>query len=171
MSSSQWNAYDTGQIGPSSTLCGYQIILCLVQFLGVWELVVWNHRLHYPCVHRHAKGKLTDRCSVVVDLDPLILSPVCVISGMCFSKSFGPVIAPQLRLPPTPSASPPPKQTHQLGNGFSDVSTCVINGTCFLSTLQLALDTRHWTWLNHFVIWGSLAFYVFFSFFWGGIIW
>lgn len=37
--------------------------------------------------------------------------------------------------------------------------------------LQLALDTRHWTWINHFVIWGSLAFYVFFSFFWGGIIW
>ncbi|KAM8848723.1 phospholipid-transporting ATPase 11C isoform 1-T2 [Synchiropus picturatus] len=38
-------------------------------------------------------------------------------------------------------------------------------------TLKLALDTRHWTWINHFVIWGSLAFYVFFSFFWGGIIW
>ena len=36
---------------------------------------------------------------------------------------------------------------------------------------QLALDTRHWTWINHFVIWGSLCFYVFFSFFWGGIIW
>lgn len=40
-----------------------------------------------------------------------------------------------------------------------------------LHLLQLALDTRHWTWINHFVIWGSLAFYVFFSFFWGGIIW
>ncbi len=39
------------------------------------------------------------------------------------------------------------------------------------SLSQLALDTRHWTWINHFVIWGSLAFYVFFSFFWGGIIW
>ncbi|XP_066212536.1 phospholipid-transporting ATPase IG isoform X4 [Saccopteryx leptura] len=36
---------------------------------------------------------------------------------------------------------------------------------------KLALDTRFWTWINHFVIWGSLAFYVFFSFFWGGIIW
>uniref|UniRef100_A0A6I8N6V6 Phospholipid-transporting ATPase n=1 Tax=Ornithorhynchus anatinus TaxID=9258 RepID=A0A6I8N6V6_ORNAN len=41
---------------------------------------------------------------------------------------------------------------------------------CFLS-FQLALDTRFWTWMNHFVIWGSLVFYVFFSFFWGGIIW
>lgn len=40
----------------------------------------------------------------------------------------------------------------------------------FLFT-QLALDTRFWTWMNHFVIWGSLAFYVFFSFFWGGVIW
>ncbi|XP_053284176.1 phospholipid-transporting ATPase IG isoform X2 [Pleuronectes platessa] len=38
-------------------------------------------------------------------------------------------------------------------------------------TLKLALDTRHWTWINHFVIWGSLAFYVFFSFLWGGTIW
>nr|XP_019950548.1 PREDICTED: phospholipid-transporting ATPase IG [Paralichthys olivaceus] len=36
---------------------------------------------------------------------------------------------------------------------------------------QLALDTRHWTWINHFMIWGSLAFYVFFSFLWGGTIW
>uniref|UniRef100_A0A8D0AMA4 Phospholipid-transporting ATPase n=1 Tax=Sander lucioperca TaxID=283035 RepID=A0A8D0AMA4_SANLU len=42
--------------------------------------------------------------------------------------------------------------------------------TCRTLTL-LALDTRHWTWINHFVIWGSLAFYMFFSFFWGGIIW
>ncbi|MGH0177070.1 UNVERIFIED_CONTAM: hypothetical protein FKN15_074244 [Acipenser sinensis] len=36
---------------------------------------------------------------------------------------------------------------------------------------QLAMDTRHWTWVNHVVIWGSVAFYIFFSFFWGGIIW
>uniref|UniRef100_A0A6I8N4I1 Phospholipid-transporting ATPase n=1 Tax=Ornithorhynchus anatinus TaxID=9258 RepID=A0A6I8N4I1_ORNAN len=41
----------------------------------------------------------------------------------------------------------------------------------FTVTLKLALDTRFWTWMNHFVIWGSLVFYVFFSFFWGGIIW
>ncbi|XP_030066221.1 phospholipid-transporting ATPase IG isoform X1 [Microcaecilia unicolor] len=41
----------------------------------------------------------------------------------------------------------------------------------FTVTLKLALDTRFWTWMNHFVIWGSLAFYVFFSFFYGGIIW
>lgn len=36
---------------------------------------------------------------------------------------------------------------------------------------QLALDTHHWTWINHFVIWGSLLFYVIFSLLWGGIIW
>lgn len=46
----------------------------------------------------------------------------------------------------------------------------VMRFSCVLSS-QLALDTRFWTWINHFVIWGSLAFYVFFSFFWGGIIW
>ncbi|XP_066496321.1 phospholipid-transporting ATPase IG isoform X2 [Tiliqua scincoides] len=41
----------------------------------------------------------------------------------------------------------------------------------FTVTLKLALDTRFWTWINHFVIWGSLIFYVLFSFFWGGILW
>uniref|UniRef100_A0A8C6PBM9 Phospholipid-transporting ATPase n=1 Tax=Nothobranchius furzeri TaxID=105023 RepID=A0A8C6PBM9_NOTFU len=41
----------------------------------------------------------------------------------------------------------------------------------FTVTLKLALDTHHWTWINHFVIWGSLLFYVIFSLLWGGIIW
>ncbi|XP_062856545.1 phospholipid-transporting ATPase 11C [Trichomycterus rosablanca] len=49
--------------------------------------------------------------------------------------------------------------------------TTVFTVLVFTVTLKLALDTRHWTCLNHIVIWGSLAFYVFFSFFWGGIIW
>uniref|UniRef100_A0AAY5EQ01 Phospholipid-transporting ATPase n=1 Tax=Electrophorus electricus TaxID=8005 RepID=A0AAY5EQ01_ELEEL len=49
--------------------------------------------------------------------------------------------------------------------------TIVFTVLVFTVTLKLALDTRHWTWINHFVIWGSLAFYVVFSFFWGGIIW
>uniref|UniRef100_A0A146X6U7 Phospholipid-transporting ATPase n=1 Tax=Fundulus heteroclitus TaxID=8078 RepID=A0A146X6U7_FUNHE len=49
--------------------------------------------------------------------------------------------------------------------------TIVFTVLVFTVTLKLSLDTRHWTWINHFVIWGSLAFYVFFSFFWGGIIW
>ncbi|XP_069049828.1 phospholipid-transporting ATPase IG isoform X2 [Lepisosteus oculatus] len=49
--------------------------------------------------------------------------------------------------------------------------TIVFTVLVFTVTLKLALDTRHWTWINHFVIWGSLAFYIFFSFFWGGIIW
>uniref|UniRef100_A0A671VE34 Phospholipid-transporting ATPase n=1 Tax=Sparus aurata TaxID=8175 RepID=A0A671VE34_SPAAU len=35
----------------------------------------------------------------------------------------------------------------------------------------LALDTHYWTWINHFVIWGSLIFFVVFSLLWGGIIW
>ncbi|XP_028315119.1 phospholipid-transporting ATPase IG isoform X3 [Gouania willdenowi] len=49
--------------------------------------------------------------------------------------------------------------------------TIVFTVLVFTVTLKLALDTRHWTWINHFVIWGSLAFYVLFSLFWGGIIW
>ncbi|KAM6426841.1 phospholipid-transporting ATPase IG isoform 2-T3 [Liasis olivaceus] len=49
--------------------------------------------------------------------------------------------------------------------------TMIYTVLVFTVTLKLALDTRFWTWMNHFVIWGSLIFYVFFSFFWGGIIW
>ncbi|CAJ0929263.1 unnamed protein product, partial [Ranitomeya imitator] len=61
------------------------------------------------------------------------------------------------------------------GNGqvFGNWSfgTTVFTTLVFTVTLKLALDTRYWTWLNHLVIWGSLAFYVIFSIFWGGIIW
>uniref|UniRef100_A0A8C4ZYW7 Phospholipid-transporting ATPase n=1 Tax=Gadus morhua TaxID=8049 RepID=A0A8C4ZYW7_GADMO len=38
-------------------------------------------------------------------------------------------------------------------------------------TLQLALETHYWTWMNHFVTWGSITFYFIFSLFYGGIIW
>nr|XP_021325324.1 probable phospholipid-transporting ATPase IF [Danio rerio] len=38
-------------------------------------------------------------------------------------------------------------------------------------TLKLALETHFWTWMNHFVTWGSIAFYFIFSLFYGGIIW
>lgn len=40
-----------------------------------------------------------------------------------------------------------------------------------LVSLQLALDTHYWTWVSHFVIWGSLLFYIVFSLLWGGVLW
>uniref|UniRef100_A0A8C7HQ41 Phospholipid-transporting ATPase n=1 Tax=Oncorhynchus kisutch TaxID=8019 RepID=A0A8C7HQ41_ONCKI len=49
--------------------------------------------------------------------------------------------------------------------------TLVFTVLVFTVTLKLALDTHHWTWINHFVVWGSLLFYVIFSLLWGGIIW
>ncbi|XP_042573330.1 phospholipid-transporting ATPase IH isoform X2 [Cyprinus carpio] len=49
--------------------------------------------------------------------------------------------------------------------------TLVFTVLVFTVTLKLALDTHYWTWINHFVIWGSLLFYVIFSLLWGGIIW
>ncbi|XP_051881908.1 LOW QUALITY PROTEIN: phospholipid-transporting ATPase IH [Pristis pectinata] len=49
--------------------------------------------------------------------------------------------------------------------------TLVFTVLVFTVTLKLALDTHHWTWINHFVIWGSLVFYIIFSLLWGGIIW
>ncbi|XP_035390774.1 probable phospholipid-transporting ATPase IH isoform X6 [Electrophorus electricus] len=48
--------------------------------------------------------------------------------------------------------------------------TLVFTVLVFTVTLKLALDTHYWTWINHFVIWGSLLFYVIFSLLWGGII-
>ncbi|XP_060688382.1 phospholipid-transporting ATPase 11C isoform X2 [Hemiscyllium ocellatum] len=49
--------------------------------------------------------------------------------------------------------------------------TIVFTVLVFTVNLKLVLDTQYWTWINHFVIWGSLVFFVIFSFFWGGIIW
>uniref|UniRef100_A0A8B9GH94 ATPase phospholipid transporting 11A n=1 Tax=Amazona collaria TaxID=241587 RepID=A0A8B9GH94_9PSIT len=49
--------------------------------------------------------------------------------------------------------------------------TLVFTVLVFTVTLKLALDTHYWTWINHFMIWGSLVFYVVFSLLWGGIIW
>ncbi|KAM6958530.1 phospholipid-transporting ATPase IH isoform 2-T2 [Tautogolabrus adspersus] len=49
--------------------------------------------------------------------------------------------------------------------------TLVFTVLIFTVTFKLALDTHYWTWINHFVIWGSLIFFVIFSLLWGGIIW
>ncbi|CAG05786.1 unnamed protein product, partial [Tetraodon nigroviridis] len=54
------------------------------------------------------------------------------------------------------------------GAGVHCYSQASMSSICLF---QLALDTHHWTWINHFVIWGSLLFYVIFSLLWGGIIW
>ncbi|XP_056287053.1 phospholipid-transporting ATPase IH isoform X5 [Pseudoliparis swirei] len=49
--------------------------------------------------------------------------------------------------------------------------TLVFTVLVFTVTFKLALDTHYWTWINHFVIWGSLVFFLVFSLLWGGIIW
>ncbi|XP_061548482.1 phospholipid-transporting ATPase IH isoform X3 [Phycodurus eques] len=49
--------------------------------------------------------------------------------------------------------------------------TLVFTVLVFTVTFKLALDTHYWTWINHFVIWGSLIFFMVFSLLWGGIIW
>uniref|UniRef100_A0A7N8WK38 Phospholipid-transporting ATPase n=1 Tax=Mastacembelus armatus TaxID=205130 RepID=A0A7N8WK38_9TELE len=41
--------------------------------------------------------------------------------------------------------------------------TLVFTVLVFTVTFKLALDTHYWTWINHFVIWGSLIFFVVFS--------
>ncbi|XP_073531083.1 phospholipid-transporting ATPase IF isoform X1 [Phyllobates terribilis] len=62
-----------------------------------------------------------------------------------------------------------------LGNGqmFGNwtFGTLVFTIMVLTVTMKMALETQFWTWINHFVTWGSIAFYFIFSLFYGGIIW
>ncbi|CAL8256603.1 unnamed protein product [Merluccius merluccius] len=67
------------------------------------------------------------------------------------------------------------EDTSLMGNGqmFGNwtFGTLVYTVMVITVTLQLAMETHYWTWMNHFVTWGSIAFYFIFSLFYGGIIW
>ncbi|CAB1324228.1 unnamed protein product [Coregonus sp. 'balchen'] len=67
------------------------------------------------------------------------------------------------------------EDTSLMGNGqmFGNwtFGTLVFTVMFITVTLKLALETHFWTWMNHFVTWGSIAFYFVFSLFYGGIIW
>ncbi|XP_031430925.1 phospholipid-transporting ATPase IF isoform X4 [Clupea harengus] len=67
------------------------------------------------------------------------------------------------------------EDTTLLGNGqmFGNwtFGTMVFTVMVITVTLKLALETHFWTWIHHFVTWGSIAFYFIFSLFYGGIIW
>uniref|UniRef100_A0A8C2ZUE8 Phospholipid-transporting ATPase n=1 Tax=Cyclopterus lumpus TaxID=8103 RepID=A0A8C2ZUE8_CYCLU len=67
------------------------------------------------------------------------------------------------------------EDTMLMGNGqmFGNwtFGTLVFTVMVITVTLKLALETNFWTWMNHFVTWGSIAFYFIFSLFYGGIIW
>ncbi|XP_044144574.1 phospholipid-transporting ATPase IF isoform X2 [Bufo gargarizans] len=67
------------------------------------------------------------------------------------------------------------KDTSLLGNGqmFGNwtFGTLVFTVMLLTVTMKMALETQFWTWINHFVTWGSIAFYFIFSLFYGGIIW
>ncbi|KAK1805864.1 hypothetical protein P4O66_012914, partial [Electrophorus voltai] len=67
------------------------------------------------------------------------------------------------------------EDTSLMGNGqmFGNwtFGTLVFTVMVITVTLKLALETHFWTWMNHFVTWGSIAFYFIFSLFYGGIIW
>ncbi|XP_046892694.1 phospholipid-transporting ATPase IF isoform X1 [Hypomesus transpacificus] len=67
------------------------------------------------------------------------------------------------------------EDTSLMGNGqmFGNwtFGTLVFTVMVITVTLKLALETHFWTWMHHFVTWGSIAFYFIFSLFYGGIIW
>ncbi|KAM5334367.1 phospholipid-transporting ATPase IF isoform 3-T3 [Glossophaga mutica] len=62
-----------------------------------------------------------------------------------------------------------------LGNGqmFGNwtFGTLVFTVMVITVTVKMALETHFWTWINHFVTWGSIIFYFVFSLFYGGILW
>ncbi|ETE66027.1 putative phospholipid-transporting ATPase IF [Ophiophagus hannah] len=67
------------------------------------------------------------------------------------------------------------KDTSLLGNGqmFGNwtFGTLVFTVMVITVTMKMAIETHFWTWINHFVTWGSIGFYFIFSLFYGGIIW
>ncbi|KAM3834517.1 phospholipid-transporting ATPase IF isoform 1-T1 [Vipera latastei] len=67
------------------------------------------------------------------------------------------------------------KDTSLLGNGqmFGNwtFGTLVFTVMVITVTMKMAIETHFWTWINHFVTWGSIVFYFIFSLFYGGIIW
>uniref|UniRef100_A0A8C3SBN5 Phospholipid-transporting ATPase n=1 Tax=Chelydra serpentina TaxID=8475 RepID=A0A8C3SBN5_CHESE len=67
------------------------------------------------------------------------------------------------------------EDTSLLGNGqmFGNwtFGTLVFTVMVITVTVKMALETHFWTWINHFVTWGSIVFYFLFSLFYGGIIW
>ncbi|XP_035996732.1 probable phospholipid-transporting ATPase IF isoform X2 [Fundulus heteroclitus] len=63
------------------------------------------------------------------------------------------------------------RANRQLMFGNWTFGTLVFTVMVITVTLKLALETQFWTWMNHFVTWGSIAFYFIFSLFYGGIIW
>lgn len=76
---------------------------------------------------------------------------------------------PKWGLGPLPAVWAQAPGSRQSGVGISVFSASLPTRLVIVS--QLALDTHYWTWINHFVIWGSLLFYVVFSLLWGGVIW
>eukprot|EP00794_Sanderia_malayensis_P010085 gene10085-11115_t len=59
------------------------------------------------------------------------------------------------------------KATSQGGIDYANMEFFATTIACTLVitvNLQMALDTLHWTWINHFFIWGSIVFYFLFSF-------
>ncbi|XP_069474757.1 phospholipid-transporting ATPase IF isoform X2 [Ambystoma mexicanum] len=63
------------------------------------------------------------------------------------------------------------KPNRQLMFGNWTFGTLVFTVMVITVTLKMALETHFWTWIHHFVTWGSIAFYFIFSLFYGGIIW
>uniref|UniRef100_A0A3B3HHR7 Phospholipid-transporting ATPase n=2 Tax=Oryzias TaxID=8089 RepID=A0A3B3HHR7_ORYLA len=63
------------------------------------------------------------------------------------------------------------RANRQLMFGNWTFGTLVFTVMVITVTLKIALETHFWTWMHHFVTWGSIAFYFIFSLFYGGIIW
>ncbi|XP_067851314.1 phospholipid-transporting ATPase IF isoform X2 [Heptranchias perlo] len=65
--------------------------------------------------------------------------------------------------------------TSMMGNGQTSgewtFGSLVFTVMLITVTLKLGIETHYWTWINHFVTWGSIIFYFAFSLLYGGILW
>lgn len=135
----------------------------------VWELDLRDPDLHCAGVHRNTQG--------VCVFASCHLSHNRCVSSRSRESDFG--AETQLRSPlRRRSACQRGVNTFSCSVRWRPKATALMGMTVRPLTVlvcvfvaQLALDTHHWTWINHFVIWGSLLFYVIFSLLWGGIIW
>lgn len=129
--------------------------LFLSSIADVWELDLWDSCLHCFGVHSYPQGVWTN-AKIWVHIELVYTSMEHILT--CYINN----------------------KVHYTAQFCAEVclkvkSLILLTGGVFtiyiFCLFQLALDTHHWTWINHFVIWGSLLFYVIFSLLWGGIIW
>lgn len=146
--------------------CGLTLIF-LSLLADVWELDLRDSCLYCPGVYCYTQGECTHRPHTLNgENKSLCHTTASVADGVLNLMAFICMLHQRSTAPAAPFAL----QKKQKAKAWTLLIWWLVSMSS-ISLFQLALDTHHWTWINHFVIWGSLLFYVIFSLLWGGIIW